>query len=333
MRQFLINATVVLVSLLVLAAVGEGVVRWLQHNDYLVDYRKPNKKQKSQPQRVYAPKFRPSPNPKLFVEFDPADPQVNALGMRGPLPSKQKSPGVFRIAVLGDSVAFGYGLKDEDSFPRMLETSLRQQGFKVEMINFAVCGYGLEAYPEVYLSKARDFKPDLVLLGYVLNDPAPTSVVFDAIGAQMKQKARLKRIAKYSQLLAWLMDTYNKAADSRANTRLFNEGYFQPENQQQIGARLAELQAVTSADQVPLVTFIFPYFHDMQDYPMEKVHMVLRQLLKQNGMAHHDLLEEYRSHDGIALRLEDGDYTHPNAEGQRIAAEAIERYLKKEKML
>lgn len=333
MRQFFIHFLIVLFVLLTLAATGEGVVRLLQYHDYLVDYRRPGKQPQSQPQRVYAPRFISSANPKLFVEFDPADPQVNALGMRGPLPARQKAPGVFRIAVLGDSVAFGYGLKDEESFPRLLEASLRQQGYSVEMINFAVCGYGLEAYTEVYRSKARDFKPDLVLMAYVLNDPASTAGVFESIGAKMKQKTRLKHVAKYSQLAAWLIDTYSQAVDSHQSTRLFNEAYFKAEHRAVLQPMFQTLHDEVAADGIPLVSFVFPYFHSMQKYPLEKVHGVLHELLQQTDIPYHDLLEDYRSHDGIALRLEPGDYTHPNAEGQRIAAEAIERYLEKEKFL
>jgi len=333
MRQLSVNVLIVLLVLLLLAAAGEGVVRLLQHNGYLVDYRKSGKKQKTQPQRVYAPRFISSTNPKLFVEFDPADPQVNALGMRGPLPSKQKAPGVFRIAVLGDSIAFGYGLKDEESFPRLLEASLRQHGRSVEIINFAVCGYGLEAYTEVYRTKARDFKPDLVLMAYVLNDPASTAGVFESIAAKMKQKAKLKRVANYSQLAAWLIDTYSQAVDSYQSTRQFNEVYFKSENRAILKPMFQVLHDVVAADGIPLVSFIFPYFHNMQEYPLEKVHGILRELLQETGIPSHDLLEDYRSHDGIALRLEPGDYTHPNAEGQRIAADAVEQYLKKEKFL
>lgn len=333
MRPFFVHAAIVLAPLLLLLGACEVTVRVLQQQGQLVDYSRPNKKQKSQPQRVYAPKFRPSANPKLFVEFDPADPQVNALGMRGPLPSTSKPSGVFRIAVLGDSVAFGYGLKDEESFPRILEQSLKQKGKAVEIINFAVCGYGLEAYAEVYRTKARDFRPDLVLLGYVLNDPAPTSVVFEAIGAQMKQRAKLKRIAKYSEFLAWLLDTWNKAMDVRQSTKMFNDAYFKPEHREQMRPLLQDLHDVVAVDHIPLVAFVFPYFHDMQDYPLETTHQVVHELMQNAGIPVHDLLEDYRAHDGIALRLEPGDYTHPNAEGQRIAAEAIERYLQKEKFL
>jgi lysophospholipase L1-like esterase len=330
MRQWFANAALVVATLLVLALAGEATVRVLQANDRLIDYRKPSERRTQQ----RTPKLIRSSNPKLFAEFDPADPLLNELGMRGPMPRVRKAEGGYRIAVLGDSVAFGYGLKDEQSFPRVLETMLNREGeHRVEIINFAVCGYGLEAYAEVYRTKVRAFDPDLVLLGYVLNDPAPTAIVFEAIAAQLKQEATLRRIATYSQFAAWVMDTYSKAIDRRRSTQMFNDGYFKPEYREVIDREVRTLSSLTEADGIPLVIFIFPYFHDMTSYPLESVHGVLHEILRTAGLRFHDLLEDYRGRDAIALRLEDGDYTHPNAEGQRIAAEAMARYLERERLI
>jgi len=331
MRTLIVNILVTVATLILIALLGELILRELVSSGEFQDYAHPKKNVKSG--HVYAPRFIKSQNPRLFVEFDPTDPQVNALGMRGALPSQVKARGVTRIAVLGDSVAFGYGLSDEQSFPRVMEASLNQEGNHVETLNFGVCGYGLEAYPEVYRLKARQFKPDLVILAYILNDPAPTEAVFTAIGSEMKQTSRLKHIAQVSVLAAWVNDLASKAMDNYQSTKQFNEGYFKPENQQVISGRLAELYHLTQADGVPLVVFIFPYFHNMQHYQLQGVHDVINNLLQQQGIAHHDLLEDYRSFDGPSLRLEPADYAHPNAEGQRIAAEAIEKYLKQNKML
>lgn len=331
MRQFLVNTAVMLFTLLLIAVAGEITVRGLQKNGYLADYRKPQKKQKSQ--HVYAPKLISSSNPRLYVEVDPADPQVNRFGMRGKEPLFIKRSDVLRIAVIGDSVAFGYGLKDEDSFPRMLEASLQQKGLKVEVINFAVCGYGLEAYPEVYRTKIRSFKPDLVLLAYVLNDPGKVSDFVQSVGSGMKLKAKIRRIAKTSQFAAWILTSYFKALENFRNTYMFKLMYFHEPTRAFIDEKMKELHQQTANDKVKLVTFIFPYFHNMQHYPLTAAHEVVSQVLAREKIPYHDLLEDYRPHDGIALRLEEGDFTHPNANGQRIAAEAIERYLEKEKLL
>ena len=78
---------------------------------------------------------RRSDNPRLGFELRPGgsvhaevDYRVNAEGLRGPETSVAKPPGVRRVAVLGDSIAFGYWVSDPDGFPRQLETMLNASG-------------------------------------------------------------------------------------------------------------------------------------------------------------------------------------------------------------
>src|SRR5687768_1727113 len=42
--------------------------------------------------------------------------RTNSLGCRGPEVAREKPSGVFRIVLLGDSVAFGWGVDDEVTF-------------------------------------------------------------------------------------------------------------------------------------------------------------------------------------------------------------------------
>ena len=57
-----------------------------------------------------------------------------------------KGPRTFRIAVLGDSVAFGHGSIEDLTYPRLLETLLRQRHPDVDwqVWNLGVPGYSTE---------------------------------------------------------------------------------------------------------------------------------------------------------------------------------------------
>src|SRR5262249_3795665 len=50
----------------------------------------------------------------------------NALGLRNPEVSLDRTSGSYRIVALGDSHTFGFGVPEEQSYPRLLENRLRQ---------------------------------------------------------------------------------------------------------------------------------------------------------------------------------------------------------------
>lgn len=54
--------------------------------------------------------------------------RVNTLGLRGPDRPIEKPPGVARVAVLGDSVVWGWGVAEEDGMVARLEARLGSRG-------------------------------------------------------------------------------------------------------------------------------------------------------------------------------------------------------------
>ena len=90
--------------------------------------------------------------------------KINGLGLRDEEISPQKNR--FRILLLGDSFAQGYGVAQEETFGEVLES----QGANLEVINSGVFGYSpLIEY--LYLKKrGLAFKPDLVILEFSLTD-------------------------------------------------------------------------------------------------------------------------------------------------------------------
>src|SRR5262249_42589786 len=99
----------------------------------------------------------------------------NALGYPGPDFRREKRPGVFRIAALGDSFAVGPAVPFSENYLTLLETALPG----VEVYNFGVSGAGPREYQEILQRDVWPYQPDLVLLSvFVGNDvtenlPAP----------------------------------------------------------------------------------------------------------------------------------------------------------------
>jgi lysophospholipase L1-like esterase len=110
--------------------------------------------------------------PKVRGTFREQPYRSNSLGMRGPDVALRKPADVFRIATLGDSHMFGWGVGDGESYvdllrARNLETP---SGRRVELLNFACPGYNAAIEVAVYEHKIRRFHPDLLLVHFVGND-------------------------------------------------------------------------------------------------------------------------------------------------------------------
>ncbi len=84
-------------------------------------------------------------------------------------PGKQQ--GVYRIALIGDSFVFGFGVQDSETVAARLEGALnRQRGRKYAVLNFGVPGYGQAEELLNYENKVRRFAPDAAVLFYFSND-------------------------------------------------------------------------------------------------------------------------------------------------------------------
>jgi len=114
-------------------------------------------------------------DPRLFWRFRPgtvfdaeAPVPINARGYRGPEPRDPRPPGLVRIAVLGDSVAFG----SASAWPEILAERLRRSlpGREVEVLNFGVPGYTVVQGLRQFEDEVGALEPDLVLVAYGWND-------------------------------------------------------------------------------------------------------------------------------------------------------------------
>jgi lysophospholipase L1-like esterase len=102
---------------------------------------------------------------------------IGAHGLRNAEVAVPKPADVYRIVVLGDSVPFGWGVGEQEAFPRLVEQALhglpRSDGRRYEVVNAGVPGFGLV---EEYLwlrDHGLAWAPDLVLHCVIANDIEP----------------------------------------------------------------------------------------------------------------------------------------------------------------
>ena len=96
--------------------------------------------------------------------------ETNSAGFRGPERTREKPPGVFRIALIGDSFAMGWNVLEADTYAARLERAFAAQGAPVEVLNFGLAGLDAVEVVERFHRLALGYDPDLVIYGFTVND-------------------------------------------------------------------------------------------------------------------------------------------------------------------
>lgn len=104
--------------------------------------------------------------PEVNVQY-----RINAQGIRADDDvSFDKPSGTCRVAMFGDSFFMGYELNLPDTIARQLESQLRQNGYRVDVLNFAVSGFGTGEMLRTYEAYASRFDPDVVIFQWHATD-------------------------------------------------------------------------------------------------------------------------------------------------------------------
>jgi lysophospholipase L1-like esterase len=240
---------------------------------------------------------------------------TNSRGLRGPEVPRRK--GAFRILALGDSTTFGLGVNDDETWPAVLESLLREKtGRPVEVINAGVPGYtafqGLRYLEDRGLSLA----PDLVLATFGFNDADSWSARSDYQTAWLLAIRRWERPLLYSRLYAGLKGLYRR-----------EEPQSPPESRRprlsgrEFDFALSQIRELCSSRRIPLVLVIWPYAGQKSSGSGELV--IYQPLVASFGAAHVvpvvNLVDSFAAAGGPLFF----DHVHANSAGCRVAAEAL----------
>ncbi|MDD5627630.1 MAG: SGNH/GDSL hydrolase family protein [Elusimicrobia bacterium] len=266
--------------------------------------------------------------PSNFLPFDLA-PNLpgftNSLGMRDKERVVKKAPGVFRIAVLGDSVTmFG-------NYTDFLEDILaNQMGLKAEVWNCAIGGHGIADYFHNLEHRVLGYQPDLVLVGFCLNDFQLTPVLFRGVDGKMHcYRPMLLLKGNLDNWLFCRSNLYrlvltNLELRRRKRAKLYED---------EIGRHyLKAIQELCRQRGIPLVTMIFPYFRPDSEETAE--YRKMKEVVEASGVDCLDLHAVFpRSQRRGFLPSTAVDDVHPDDAAHRIVAEAVARHLLKKGLL
>lgn len=309
--KFLVSLVSLVATLLLAAGIIELNVRWEEH-EYQEAMRQ---KYKGRDLCVKA-----SENPELIYELIPNKCGHNSIGQRDVEHDKVKAKGVFRIGVIGDSVTEGLGVELEESYPRVLEANLRDSGFQVEVLKFAVRGY-TTTQELALLDHALKFDLDLIVWSYVLNDPAHP--IYHDVNAEMGRyfyKPKLYFVHWLKRKLFF--------ADQRSRSQGCPEEYHAKLHCQYRDQIERNINTISNkAADIPVIMLIHPVFEKdgFEEYELTEIHADIAEYAENAGIHPIDILEDYRllpnsSLKNIERANEWFDPWHPSANGHRIIA-------------
>jgi hypothetical protein len=298
--------------------------------------------------------FRLSSDPTLRYELVPGSVdgpyRISSAGLRDHEYSVEKPRDVFRILVLGDSIAYGFGVTQPDPLSEQLEDLLKLRRVpgiaRFEVLNLGVVGYNITQVAQMLRVRGAAYRPDLILYAYCLNDPQDYSFELEALEAKLSpaqrsyraralragrsllDASRLVSLLRYA--LARSFESTPSAAPPRdrewaeltpsAYAEHFARLYRDPTAQARLGQGVRDLKQIALDLRAPLVTLIFPLFLDLDAYRLGSEHRQVAAIFGAAGLPSYDLLPLYaamqQKHGPLAIL----NALHPNALGHRLAA-------------
>jgi hypothetical protein len=249
----------------------------------------------------------------------------NSLGYRDLERTAAKPPGTRRVVSLGDSFAWGASIEFEDAYPQRLERALtRRRAEPWQVVNLALPGMNTVDQEGQLRTEGMAYGPDVVLLGFVLNDSEDASAAEARRALDWTEaKARPPSVLSRSALLSLIGTRLWATAENRRRIQGYKSMYAD-DAPGWMAARqaLKRMGALSREKGIPLVVAIFPLFGNPLDerYPFPEVHARVAQAAAEAGAKVVDLLPAYRGLRWDVLVVDGVDDEHPNEVAHRIAA-------------
>jgi lysophospholipase L1-like esterase len=128
--------------------------------------------------------------------------RINGYGQRGADYPLEKQAGERRIAVLGDSLTMGQGVKDGETYPAQLQRELTSgdpAGAAARVINAGVNGWSCWHYMRWAQTQLDRYRPDVLVVGLFLgNDAEPPAPTPTAVGVPLENALRNSALYQFS---------------------------------------------------------------------------------------------------------------------------------------
>lgn len=278
-----------------------------------------------------------SDNRSYFAQrWKAANVRLNTLGYREREFPRDKPAGMFRIAFIGDSFAFGQGIPEEARMSNLLQDALIRRRPKSEVLNFGNAGNSTADEVRVLQTVLDGLDPDFVVLQWFVNDvevqPRPGTPRSANAGNKLKVTLR-----NHSVLYFLAAETWHRFLDSTSasysNDMFRRFGRPESEASRQADAALLEFMRTAKAHSVPLAVVLVPHLAPTtgSDYAFAYLHQRVLAACRREHVPCVDLLDTfspYLAKPGGAKQLWVNQFdSHMGPKANQLAAAELFRAL------
>lgn len=249
--------------------------------------------------------------------------EISSQGLRDREYSIPKPADVHRIMILGDSMTFGWGARQEETYAKVFEKTRQESSDPgsrpLEVVNTGVGNYNTAQQVAWFRRSGLQFQPDVVLLAYYINDAEPTPV------------ERQSWLAQHSYLYVFASSGGIALQRKLGLAPTFFEYYRNLYRDDQPGWQacqraLASLAATCREHRIALRMMLIPELHfPGGTYPFAEVHAQVAQVAEAEGVPALDLQHAFQGIPPRQLWVSPGD-AHPNALAHAVIAKELTQW-------
>ncbi|MBN1669482.1 MAG: SGNH/GDSL hydrolase family protein [Kiritimatiellae bacterium] len=286
-----------------------------------------------EPNLVVAEPFDLSVFESKGVRTEVAPFRINNLGNRGADMPARKPPGARRIVFLGDSITFGYYVKEEDTFVARVGRELTAQapdGVTIEVVNAGVSSLNVQNILEHLRQRALAWSPDLVVWSFYVNDIHDTGGQEADVLFPVRRNGWLRPLR--SLALGRFLDACLVATESGARMSMETEDPVTREVErdwQNAQQAILEAKKLLAAQGASLIVAVFPSgIQFARPWTVPRYQSRLARMCRAHGVPCIDLLPALERAGAVGELYYGGDLIHPNHRGHAVAASEITAFVK-----
>ena len=272
--------------------------------------------------------IRPDPVPP---DTRVVDKTLNALEIRENWDTLDPSDPRLRLAFLGDSMVFGDGVEQDETFVHLLESQLAADWPEgVVTINLGYPGTAPGWQLKKYLKVRDALHPDVVVHMIYLNDLDVD--LYRLLWRIYRIRDEDLYVGDWSYVLSYAEKQIRYQLAWKYTLDYFRGGC-EPEQRaaawETFKHDVRACKTTIEQDGAVYCLVLFPWLFQLDDYPLPDVHRQMREFAQELKVPYLDLLEVFAGRDAATLRVTLTN-EHPNPAGHRLVADRLATFVRSE---